>query len=330
MKTTVVLTTIHKRETTAIPLYESRCKEMGWDFVVVGDKKTPPMSLSYGIYLSPEDQTKLPFKLSELLPWNCYERKNIGYLYAHKILGTDCIISTDDDNYPIDNWPSLVNNFRADCKNTLYAKKMPFANPLPFFSNQGEVWARGIPLSFIKSYSVLKGNVNSQIKVIAGLWDGSPDFDALGHIFYDHIDWKFKPNLALLKARHVFSPYNTQNTAFTCDIAKYQFLCPQIGRSCDIWASYLSQRVMQSDGQDVLFVTSTVEQKRNIHDYRQDIIDEKTTLLQSEEFVERLQSVNRKNQESSDDYYMRLCEEVHELMPLDFIKWIECWLKEMS
>lgn len=33
-------------------------------------------------YLTPDDQEALPYRLTDLLPWNHFGRKNVGYMYA--------------------------------------------------------------------------------------------------------------------------------------------------------------------------------------------------------------------------------------------------------
>jgi len=33
-------------------------------------------------YLTPEDQEALPYRITNILPWNHFGRKNVGYLYA--------------------------------------------------------------------------------------------------------------------------------------------------------------------------------------------------------------------------------------------------------
>lgn len=43
------------------------------------------------IYLTPEDQEKLPYRIVSLLPWNHFGRKNIGYLYAVHHGATVCM-----------------------------------------------------------------------------------------------------------------------------------------------------------------------------------------------------------------------------------------------
>ena len=33
-------------------------------------------------YLTPDDQDALPYRIANILPWNHFGRKNVGYLYA--------------------------------------------------------------------------------------------------------------------------------------------------------------------------------------------------------------------------------------------------------
>lgn len=76
----------------------------GWCVVVVGDKKSPPVyELAKGknhthvVYLDPEAQEALPYRIVKLLPWNHFGRKNIGYMYAiHH--GARVVLDIDDDN----------------------------------------------------------------------------------------------------------------------------------------------------------------------------------------------------------------------------------------
>jgi hypothetical protein len=43
---------------------------------------------------------------------------------------------------------------------------------------------------------------------------------------------------------------------------------------CDIWRSYWAQRLLWEMGASVLFVSGTVDQVRNAHDYVKDFRDE--------------------------------------------------------
>jgi hypothetical protein len=76
----------------------------GWCLVVVGDRKTPspynvPTTHDNFVYLSAEKQESMAaeFPLSEVLPWNHFGRKNLGFLYAI-LHGAKAIWDFDDDN----------------------------------------------------------------------------------------------------------------------------------------------------------------------------------------------------------------------------------------
>ena len=55
----IVITSINKK-TEAIKKYD---KNGDWNLIVIGDKKTPNIKLTNGIYLSLRDQKELNFKL---------------------------------------------------------------------------------------------------------------------------------------------------------------------------------------------------------------------------------------------------------------------------
>src|SRR5258705_7967900 len=68
--------------------------------VVVGDKKTPAgWQHANCTYLSVDDQASLAASLANVIPFNHYGRKMLGYIYAMR-QGADIIIDTDDDNIP--------------------------------------------------------------------------------------------------------------------------------------------------------------------------------------------------------------------------------------
>ena len=49
------------------------------------------------VFLSYEDQVKMPSSFVKQLPWNSFGRKNVGYLYAIT-QGANVIFDFDDDN----------------------------------------------------------------------------------------------------------------------------------------------------------------------------------------------------------------------------------------
>ena len=96
MKKFIVCTSINK-PTLAIKKFDAM---KGWKLVVVGAKKTRKnYKLKNGIYLSPRKQELIDKKLSDLIGWNCIQRRNFGLLYAWKS-GADIVPVVDDDNIP--------------------------------------------------------------------------------------------------------------------------------------------------------------------------------------------------------------------------------------
>ena len=97
MKKIIVTTTINP-PTVALKKF---IKLKDWDVVVVGDKKTPHEKYKKlkCIYLSPRDQEKISKKLSDLIGWNCIQRRNFGFIYALQN-SYELIATVDDDNIP--------------------------------------------------------------------------------------------------------------------------------------------------------------------------------------------------------------------------------------
>ena len=128
-----------------------------WQLIVVGDKKTPHnlyKEIKKIIYLSPEDQEKIDKKLSDLIGWNCIQRRNFGYILAYK-LGVKYIATVDDDNIPLQNWGKniyLDKNVLVDSYNT----NLLSFDPLSIFKNKIKIWHRGFPLQLIQEKANLK------------------------------------------------------------------------------------------------------------------------------------------------------------------------------
>ena len=82
-KKVIVTTTINKPTKALIKF--SLMKD--WKLIIVGDLKTPHndfLKMKNIIYLSPKKQEKLFKKLSDLIGWNCIQRRNFGILCAYK------------------------------------------------------------------------------------------------------------------------------------------------------------------------------------------------------------------------------------------------------
>ena len=100
MKTSLVITTI-SAPTRAMHEFAAESKRRGIDFIVIGDSISPPDFVLDGCdYYSVDHQLKTGFQYAGAAPLRHYARKNIGYLVSIAN-GTDIIVESDDDNYPL-------------------------------------------------------------------------------------------------------------------------------------------------------------------------------------------------------------------------------------
>jgi hypothetical protein len=260
MKKVIVCTTINP-PTKAIEKYDTM---PDWFLVVVGDHKTPGnYRLKNGIYLSPDDQVKISEKLSNLIGWNCIQRRNFGLLYAYN-LGADVICTVDDDNIPLDNWgKELFVNSKLTLKQ-FKTKEVAF-DPIGA-TNYKNLWHRGFPLELIPNRDY---DDSSDIQIIpdiqADFWNGDPDIDAICRL-------EHKPECEFDRSCFPFtsnklSPFNSQNTFINRKVATDYFLFPHVGRMDDIWAAYY----VLSKGNKVVYNNATVYQDRNIHNLIEDM-----------------------------------------------------------
>ena len=263
LKKFIVCTSINK-PTLAVKKFDAM---KDWKLVIVGDKKTPKnYKLKNGIYLSPTEQEKIDKKLSDLIGWNCIQRRNFGILYAWKN-GADVVAVVDDDNIPYKNWGKklLINN---KIKTNFYKTSSLAFDPISA-TNHKNLWHRGFPIQILDK----RNNVKKQIKTIkpdiqADFWNGDPDIDAICRMEH-HPICKFKDKYFPLASNKV-SPFNSQNTFISKKVLPHYFLFPHIGRMDDIWASFY----VLSKGFKVVYNKASVFQKRNVHDLTKDMLKE--------------------------------------------------------
>ena len=263
LKKFIVCTSINK-PTLAVKKFDLM---KDWKLVIVGDKKTPKnYKLKNGIYLSPKKQEKIDKKLSDLIGWNCIQRRNFGILYAWKN-GADVVAVVDDDNIPYKDWGKklLINN---KTKTNYYKTNSLAFDPISV-TNHKNLWHRGFPLQILDK----RNNIKKQIKIIkpdiqADFWNGDPDIDAICRMEH-HPICKFKDKYFPLASNKV-SPFNSQNTFISKKVLPHYFLFPHIGRMDDIWASFY----VISKGFKVVYNKASVFQKRNVHDLTKDMLKE--------------------------------------------------------
>lgn len=287
-----------------------------WCLVVVGDRKTNHsawrdfvnVASDKVVYLSDEKQKQLPYKISAILPWDHFGRKNVGYVYAvHH--GAKFIWDTDDDNVLKDpeRLTSLVTKLAA---NEQYLTVIPSLhhlwNPYPHFRSilpqtaaaQDISWPRGFPLPFVKDSAAASIEGNGimkfsrvrphQIGVYQSLADNDPDVDALYRLTR-HTPLSFLPTdkgeIKVLPLHRV-APFNAQATLWV-QPAFWGLLLPVTvhGRVTDIWRSYIVQKLMTFCDLRLAFVAPLAIQYRNVHSLVADLQSEVPLYTQADELV---------------------------------------------
>jgi hypothetical protein len=253
-----------------------------WRLVVVADKKTPTdWFCENGVFLTPEDQCNLPYKIIKHLPFNNYSRKNIGYLYAIEH-GATIIYDTDDDNMPMgDNVAHLP-------EHTTALQYCTGAGTVNIYEHFGQpcIWPRGYPLTAITQpvdYTLISEKVF--IPVQQGCVNKAPDVDAIFRLTQDR-DVTFCDVEPVTLPKHVMCPFNSQNTIFYRS-AFWGLLIPTTPtmREADIWRGYVVQRLLWDMQASLCFLPATAIQYRNLHNLLRDFKDEIGLYTRTEEMI---------------------------------------------
>ena len=287
IKTAIVTTTIYK-PSRAILRFCEIAEQHNCLFIIVGDLKTPhedyyelEKNFKNIVYLSPEFQQDIDVELSELIGWNCIQRRNLGVLYAYQE-GAEWIALVDDDNIPYDDWYDFMflRKFTGSNFNVLRPKpeKPVLVNILDYYAKKynyllsdivyDSMWVRGFPFELyfdglLEEFDI-KYDLHADFSpgIVIGLWNGVPDFDAVLRACTQNSQYLFEPKFDtyLLLDRNHITPFNSQNTVIHRNIVPYYFLAPHVGRMDDIWASYY---VIAKARPQVVLTKATVFQARN-------------------------------------------------------------------
>ncbi len=310
MQKAIVTTTINP-PTEAIEKFISIAERDDWRIFVAGDLKTPgdeyvKLARKYGpsriCYLAPKDQERMSQDLSDIIGWNCIQRRNFAILAAYQ-WGADIVAMVDDDNIPYEYWGTQL-HVGLDLHVDLYDTPGSVFNPLgrhdfgyqlikmcsdPLAAYES-LWHRGVPVQDLGNTGIeLKRPQGSELRrvlVQADMWDGDPDIDAIARIAL-HPEVKFTHQFPYAGAR--MGPFNSQNTFIHRSVVRDYFLFPHIGRMDDIWASYVMQTLNPNS---VIYGTATVYQRRNEHDLSKDLQAEMLGYRHSNELVAWLQTHN--------------------------------------
>jgi hypothetical protein len=307
MKKAIITTTING-PTKALLKFLEIAERDDWHLFVVADKKTPEIEWAEtGViahervhYLSPDDQEwQVDHELSDLIGWNCIQRRNFGFIAAYK-WGAEIFATVDDDNIPYDGWGQdlLIGN---DVYLEVYDNPGPVYNPLARHDfgyklvnmcNDPEasyvLWHRGVPEQQLSAVNRMKTNVPVDIEkrhilVQADMWNGDPDISAVCRMVL-HPDVKFNHEKPYAGFKH--GPFNSQNTFLHRSVMRDYFMFPGIGRMDDIWASYYLQGKHRNS---VAYGLATVYQERNPHDLSKDLKAEQIGYEHSLDFYHHME-----------------------------------------
>jgi len=293
-----VITTIFELNPAVTDLLE--CWK-GSSIVVVGDCKTNStlwraLESPRLVYLSPDDQVHLPYKIVKHIPWNHFGRKSIGFMFAiHH--GADLIYDFDDDNSVNCGPDSMFHKVIDDSQDLtvdIVRTGHYVHNPYPWFnpkcglsqSNRTScfVWPRGFPLAWITDATTFTDNTSmaslqihrSRVAVYQSLADHDPDVDAI-YRMNRKLPVYFEKQTSVVRAMPAgtFSPWNAQAVLFRSPAFWGMMLPITVSpRVSDIWRSYITMCLMWKIGYYVAFTAPMVTQHRNPHLYMKDYDDE--------------------------------------------------------
>tara|TARA_B110000305_G_C19458059_1_gene652266 strand:+ start:428 stop:1663 length:1236 start_codon:yes stop_codon:yes gene_type:complete len=254
--------------------------------VVVLDKKSDTLlwkfadNLTHVFILTVKKQQQIFPKFSQIIPFNHFGRKNIGYLFSI-LHGANNIWDFDDDNIGV---PLLTLPIFSSIPTTAGIS----VNPYPFFDDrQSRIWPRGLPLENIKERLIIVDNKltkNINVGVVQSLANNQPDVDAIFR-FTREVPFNFNLNRtsAFLVPIDKFCPFNAQATLWYKQAFKYMILPITVhGRVSDIWRGYIMQKMSKQNNLHTLFVYPQVVQNRNFHRNGDDFIAEYPLYTKSE------------------------------------------------
>lgn len=261
IKPFVVMTTIAPPTLSAINII-SKSLRLGYEVVVVGDRKTPE------IWTSLTTITYIPWKEGELT--DSYARKNLGYKYAMEH-GATHIFDIDDDNDPLPHWGRI--KFSSDIAK--FCSSQTWVNVYNLFGDES-IWPRGLPLHAINDISFIEFKpITDNVKVWQSLCSGEPDTDAIWRLLNTTKSVYFSEQTSVVLEKNTICPFNAQNTLFMKEAFSLLYLPSSVNmRFSDILRSIIAQPILWNAGYQIGFTESTVMHRRNKHDLMKDFYDE--------------------------------------------------------
>lgn len=280
----VVITTINK-PTEGI----KRFIDSDFNVVIVGDERTPSDYSDLDVvFLDIVTQKNMYPELHDIIPFNHYSRKNLGYLYAASA-GAELILDTDDDN--IFNMNSLLLSLDTEVKGKLVNSKTKWANVYSLFS-ESTVWPRGLPLDEIHSNEMTIGKVvNKFCPIQQYLVDNDPDVDAVFRLVFNDKSIVFRQDKDdVILTKGTWSPFNSQATIFFREAFPLLYLPTSVtSRITDIWRSFVAQIVLWKHDYELAFRKPVARQERNPHNLLNDFNEEFSGFIENKHLIELLE-----------------------------------------
>ncbi len=299
-QTSIVVTTIF--EPRFLDGYLSNIERHGRretvELIVIIDRKTPPSVVAacddarrrgFRVECPTLDEqerflAKFP-SMSERVPYNSDNRRNVGFLMALD-RGSELLISIDDDNYCLDDTDFVgehsVAGERVEVAETESSDGWFNIGTLLESSASDEIYPRGFPyFARKKTRSLTSSTRIARVTMNAGLWLTDPDVDALSRI-------AIAPRVHAADAAPRFlgagtwSPINTQNTGIARDaIAAYYYVRMgfnvgglAIDRFGDIISGYLCQACVKARGEAIRIGSPIADHRRTPHNLFKDLYHE--------------------------------------------------------
>jgi hypothetical protein len=328
--TALVITSISPPN-AALKQYAEGCQSNGFNFIVIGDEKSPSdFYLPECDFWSLERQKSMKFSLAGMVPVRHYARKNLGYLEAIR-QGAKVLIETDDDNFPRPSfWVERSAHVTAD-----RCDGRGWVNVYRYF-NESDVWPRGFPLEHVQCITPPLVTLTEErcfCPIQQGLADENPDVDAVYRLTKT-LPIRFSPAPRIALARDVWCPFNSQNTTWFSAAFPLLYLPSYCSfRMCDIWRSFVAMRICWDNDWSVLYHGPTVWQERNAHNLLQDFADEISGYLNNSRICQKFESLDIKPGAGQMASNLGTC--YHALVdlglvPQEELRLVDAWLNDLE
>jgi hypothetical protein len=250
--------------------------------------------------------------LSDFVPWDTDNRRNVGFLMALES-GCEVLISIDDDNYCLPTTGDFVGehvrvgtDVAAELAggSELAVSRDGWFNVCGRLEVAPECYPRGFPYFARRasgsSAPDASGSLSSDGRVVmnVGLWLSDPDVDAATRLVAAPRATGVRTPSVLLGPR-LWSPVNTQNTALTREAALVYYYVQMghpvkgmvIDRYGDILSGYLIQKCLKHLGNWIRVGTPILDHRRTPHNLFKDLYHELAGMSLLEDFLPWLTEV---------------------------------------